>query len=345
MNTRHSSAFHAGSFQAAARPFFAGTEGRHARGAFGCPAVASAAAYAAADGPSKSGRAEAGLAELTEGPYLVIASQLDSGSLCRADAACRQLRSLNRASSGPWRALGARAFGGLELEGEGFDVEGGRKRLCMDWKGRCRRFSSEVPAFRPPFGGASITQVRHADEVAYCRCRLRSDLAPGVYLEVEVVANPDNLSLAVVDFEAGGRSSVTFSPDTGAVIRERKVQEAPRRVEGSYIHPLPATPLGQRFEGCVGVYLRSGSLAFFRRCAFSGEDVLRKGAWECTGFIADLNWVEGRLTPCIAFRDEGDYHVRISHVGPDPPQEPCKAKACAAAWSSLDWEAGPAVEN
>ena len=64
----------------------------------------------------------------------------------------------------------------------------------------------------------------------------------------------DNLSLAVVDFESGGRSSVrfdwqisrqsvhfpqccmsrlslkrrTFSPDTGAVIREKKLRESPR---------------------------------------------------------------------------------------------------------------------
>ena len=35
----------------------------------------------------------------------------------------------------------------------------------------------------------------------------------GVYLEVEVNENPDNLSLVVVDFDDGERSSVTFSPD------------------------------------------------------------------------------------------------------------------------------------
>merc|ERR1719188_228628 len=103
-------------------------------------------------------------------------------------------------------------------------------------------------------------------------CRLRTDILSAdsdrdVYLEVEVLANPDNVSLAVVDFEAGGCSSVTFSPDTGAVIRERKVREAPRRVEGAYIQPLPSLPPGQAFFGLLGLYLFQGNLAFFRRCA------------------------------------------------------------------------------
>merc|ERR1719440_90161 len=147
----------------------------------------------------------------------------------------------------------------------------GRKLARFDWKDRYRRFLSEVSTFRPPFGGTEITTVRHPDEVAYCRCRLRTDLLDvevenGVYLEIEVLTNPDNLSLAVVDFDAGGRSSVTFSPDTGAVIRERKVREAPRKVEGSYIQPLSTTPPGRRFEGSMGLYLHGGHLAFFRRC-------------------------------------------------------------------------------
>jgi hypothetical protein len=35
------------------------------------------------------------------------------------------------------------------------------------------------------------------------------------YVEVQIKKNADNLSLAIVDFDQGGKSSVTFSPDTG----------------------------------------------------------------------------------------------------------------------------------
>merc|ERR1719188_35712 len=101
-------------------------------------------------------------------------------------------------------------------------------------------------------------------------CRLRTDILSAdsdrdVYLEVEVLANPDNVSLAIVDFEAGGCSSVTFSPDTGAIIQERKVNEVPRKVEGFYIQPLDTITDGQCFEGFIGFYYCAGHLAFFRR--------------------------------------------------------------------------------
>lgn len=196
--------------------------------------------------------------------------------------------------------------------------------------------------------------MRHPDEVAYCKCRLRTDLLEhgseaGVYIEIEVLANPDNLSLAVVDFEAGGRSSVTFSPDTGAVIRERKVREAPRKVEGAYIQPLATTPPGRGFEGSMGLLLHAGHLAFFRRCRGADGEL---GQWESTGFVTDLAWAEGRrLTPCLAFRDEGPYRVRIARVGSPPLLPPARLTAAyeESSWSALDWEAGqptpPEVEN
>jgi hypothetical protein len=174
----------------------------------------------------------------------------------------------------------------------------------------------------------------------------------GVYLEVEVLLNPDNLSMAVVDFEAGGCSSVTFSPDTGAVIRERKVREAPRKVEGAYIQPLATLPPGHRFHGIMGLYLYSGSLAFFRRCATprpQGDMVL--GDWETTGFVSDLSWAEGRrLTPSLAFRGEGEYSVKILSVGAHPPLpvgRPSAELHNIVGWSGFDWEVGgeDAIEN
>merc|ERR1719284_1766195 len=59
------------------------------------------------------------LSDLTEGPYYQIAACLDATSLCQADATCRSLRDLHRAYSGPWHALGSRAFHGLEIDGDG----------------------------------------------------------------------------------------------------------------------------------------------------------------------------------------------------------------------------------
>jgi len=298
------------------------------------------------------------LAELPDGPYFVLASMLDAGTLCCLDASCRLLYGLNRANIGPWRELGARVFHGLELDHHGLFEEPelvrgdacGRKLTRIDWKGRVCRFHAEVPSFCPPFSGNEITSVPQPDEVAYFRCRLCTDvLEPssvrGRYFEVEVVMNPNNLSMAVVDFEAGGCSSVTFSPDTGAVIRESKVQEAPRKVEGAYIQPLHIVPPGRPFHGFMGLYLHKGRLAFFRRCTTGSiqDGDYKLGPWESTGFISDLSWAEGRrLTPCLAFRDEGAYHVRIVCVGTEPPVQPEQAASQqpqgAVAWSSFDWE-------
>jgi len=223
------------------------------------------------------------------GPYFVLTSWLDATELCRLDAACRLLRELNELRNGPWRVAGRQAFAGVELEAAGgfapFEdapSEGEStsaptlasaphsEGVPEGWKKRYEVFRQLMPTFSEPFGGSEIAVVRHADEVAYCRCRLRTDLLAlqperGFYVEVEVRRNADNLSLAVVDFEGGGRSSVTFSPETGAVLRERKVREAPRAIEGTYINLLSAAPVGQRFEGSMGLYFRAGHLAFFRR--------------------------------------------------------------------------------
>jgi len=326
-----------------------------------------------ATGANKSNVFKFALAELPDGPYLVLASFLDATILCKADAACRTFRQLNCSGIGPWRSLGLKKFFGLELEREGtFELPAvanptnrrlrssmatsnpRRKMPCVDWKTRFQYFCTNVPTFCSPFNGPLITSVAQLDEVAYFQCRLCTDIidetsSVGVYLEVEVQENCDNLSIAITDFEAGGCSSVTFSPDTGAVIRERKVREAPRRVEGAYIQPLPIVPPGSRFHGFVGLYLQRGRLAFFRRCnrsSMAHGQAKRGGlgAWESTGFISDLSWAEGRrLTPCLAFRDEGAYRVRVVTVSSQPPfaLEPfTTSEANNASWSGFDWEVG-----
>mmetsp|Transcript_18677 Transcript_18677/g.47984 ORF Transcript_18677/g.47984 Transcript_18677/m.47984 type:complete len:390 (-) Transcript_18677:458-1627(-) len=311
------------------------------------------------------------LADLADGPYYVIAAQLGAADLRNVDAACRLTRDLNRVNGGPWCNLGRRAFLGMELAGTGvFDPEEDedvavgpgtlacRRLQYIDWKGRYQRFLDGVIHFRSPFTGAEITAVDQADEIAYCRCKLRTDLLNassgcGVYLEVEVRKNPDNVSLAIVDFEAGGCSSVTFSPDTGAVIRERKIRESPRKVEGTYIQPLTTITSGQGFEGVMGLYIKGGHVAFFRRHAIlpeSGDgevDAVGKepelGPWECTGFVTDLSWAEGkRLTPCLAFRDIGAYQVCMTRVDAGPPIVPQRSTLAyeESNWRSLDWDAG-----
>jgi len=310
------------------------------------------------------------LADLSDGPYFVIAAQLGAVDLRNVDAVCRLTRDLNRVNSGPWCNLGRQAFLGMELDGPGvFEpedddaaVEAGtlacRKRQCIDWKGRYARFLEGVTQFRSPFLGMEISAVDQADEIAYCRCKLRTDVLDasngyGVYLEIEVRKNPDNVSLAVVDFEGDGCSSVTFSPDTGAVIRERKIRESPRKVEGTYIQPLTTITSGQGFEGSMGLYLKGGHLAFFRRHAAAvpesgdaGTDAadteLQLGPWECTGFVTDLSWAEGkRLTPCLAFRDVGAYQVCMTRVGAQPPVAAQRSTLAyeESNWRSLDWDA------
>jgi len=347
MKAHHGALMVPHAFQAAARPLYSGAIQRLPPGE---QAAVQRQAVDTEDHPSF-------LAELAEGPYFVIASMLDAASLCQMDTTCRLHYTMNRAHNGPWRALGAQMFDGLELEQDGvFEqpahlADNGRKLARIDWKGRYRRFVAEVPTFCAPFSGAHITSVAHPDEVAYFRSRLCTDVLDencthGVYLEVEVLLNPDNLSMAVVDFEAGGRSNVTFSPDTGAVIRERKVREAPRKVEGAYIQPLSTLPPGRRFHGIMGLYLYSGSLAFFRRCANGLTDggAMELGPWETTGFVSDLSWAEGRrLTPSLAFRGEGEYSVKILGVGTQPPLSIGKPSAEVhnnVAWSGFDWEVG-----
>lgn len=346
-------------------------EGRHRQMASQIDWAAEAAAEALVAAEAQAAEARPAvrrgiaLSDLADGPYHTIVSQLGPESLARVDAACRLTRELNRTYGGPWCKLGKRAFYGLELDRDSlFDEADGTplpagdvvcksvRAPTSDWKSRYMRFQEEVKMFRSPFSGAEITAVEQADEIAYCQCKLRTDLLfdnmgmLGVYLEVEVRTNPDNVSLAVVDFEGGGCSSVTFSPDTGAVIRERKVREAPRKVEGTYIQPLTTITSGQGFEGSMGLYLLGGHLAFFRRHSaprVDGEKGTEPAPWESTGFVTDLSWAEGRrLTPCLAFRDVGTYNVRLTCVDTVPPvaTERTTSAYDESNWRSLDWDAG-----
>jgi len=314
--------------------------------------------------------------------YFVTASKCDSLSLCALDATCRSFRKLNHAL-GLWRNLGVQKFEGLEVDERGLFTDcnqgrsttvsrfvnrtmnitnkptplGLRRRqmepafhipqlpnmreriLEVNWKQRLALFSREVYEFRSPFDPLNISVVGSPDEVAYTKCRLRADILAAnpnitIYLEIMVTENADNLSLAIVDFDEGGKSSVTFSPDTGAVIKETKIQEMPRRVKGAYIQPVK--PNFAKFEGRVGLYVKHGLIAFFRQYAAL--------PWESTGFCVDFSWARGqRLTPCLAFRDQGKYITRVTSVGKSPPFEPQVHEEAfnPSRWKELNWEGGP----
>lgn len=320
--------------------------------------------------PCSSTMADVSLTELTCGPYFNVASNMDQHDLCQMDATCRLLRKLN-CTLGPWRSLGVKVFNGMELEERDgifkFDQDltsrigsckaPAKKSVCIDWKKRYRHFKAEIQKFCAPFEGTEIMDVQNPDEVAYCKCKFYTGIfektsadteascvpssrssEKGVYLEVEVLSNADNLSLAVADFDNGGKSSVTFSPDTGAVIKETKIQESPRRVKGAYIQPLEPKP--DSFEGNMGLFVYKGQIAFFRRWQRKDSEK-EEHPWESTGFIIGVSWAEGRrLSPCLAFRNEGSYKVRLSRVDSAPPFWPQKTTEAfeEANWMELNWE-------
>lgn len=287
---------------------------------------------------------------LAAGPYFVMAAWLDFPELGRFDAACHTLKEMNERPMGPWHLAGLCAFNGIELgSGEDCLSFGADSRVPLhdnsdraSWKREFEVFHEGMSTFGSSLS-PDITAVSRCDEVVFARCRLRTDLlsattdGEGFYMQMEVRENSDKLSLAVVDFEGGGSSSVTFSPETGAVLRERKLKEDPRTVEGTYVHFLPAAAPGQGFTGTLGLFLSEGRLAFFRRWACpSGPG--GHGLWETTGFCTDLRWAQGpRLSVCVAFRDCGPYHVGISRVGGAPPVAPhmCQSALHDEVWMPL----------
>lgn len=245
--------------------------------------------------------------------------------------------------------LGIQEYHGIELYGcgifdifEGLHEHAGRKRVdAFDWKNRYMQFKKELLTFQSPFDGRIINEVENMNEVAHCKCMIRADalvqessnMRLGIYIEIKVEYNSDNLSLAVVDCQAGGHSSVTFSPDIGAVILKKKLKEPQGKVEAAYIQPLREIPLGERFQGSMGCYILDGHVAFLRRFA--------SGPWETTGFVTGLAWAHGNcLTPCLAFRDEGAYKVSIKHIGHMPPIEHTVPPMSynLSDWTVLDWD-------
>jgi hypothetical protein len=233
------------------------------------------------------------LAGGTGGPYFIIASQLDLLDLCQLDTTCGMLRAMH--SPSVWKAAGEASFLAIELAGWNRRVgsEPFIRRTTMklrhqvnpevNWKTRCRFFHAQLQTFSmKTFSmniGRQISTVRLDDELAYCRCILQTGVLAqhagiSVYVEFNVIRNDDNLSLALVDSPGAGKNftSVTFSPELGAVIIERQNVAVPG---GNSAHFLPAAPGGHKFEGKMGIYVKDGRVAFFRRWAQHSLDALR----------------------------------------------------------------------
>ena len=182
-----------------------------------------------------------------------------------------------------------------------------------------------------------LDSIAENDEVRYFNLSFPLNIGKSLYIEITVDANHDNLSLSLVDFAEGGVCSVTFSPDAGAIIKERKVKERPRQVRGSFAYALatlePQELRGTRFFGKVGLFVKAGKLAFLRQ----GRDQ----DWQSSGLCVQLKdeFDATVLTPCIAFRDYGDYGVEISRVSEHPPVavEENKALLENTAWQPITW--------
>ena len=171
---------------------------------------------------------------LPDGVYASITDFLEINDLLALELTNRACRELN-SSLNIWQSLGRDVFKGIEILDETFDdfsVQSSEKYRQGDsafWKHRLHDWRIRVLQFggEPATAILNLDQFREADEVCYLRCRIRAtDMYPGrgIFIDVQVTNNADNLSIAVVDFDEGGKSSVTFSPDTGAVIKETKVQ-------------------------------------------------------------------------------------------------------------------------
>lgn len=292
--------------------------------------------------------------ELTEGPFLLIASYLEAQELCQIDAACIRFKVLSDELN-LWRNLGTTVYAGIALEregtfenltswswksfsccryGDGFNV----------WKQRYGQFKREIFEFRFPFQGTGITEVRNRADTVYCslicRCKLAYDQTAlanvsttGVYFEVEVLANHHDISLMVVDFDQGEKSRVIFRPHIGVVVWE-ELQNS----DGTYMYIKAMHSKRPCFTGKMGVYVQNGNIAFFRKYE-KRENDNEEPCWGTTGFIMDAHpWAEGRkLTPCLAFEDEGsfeDAHVRVVQINSHPPFLPQKNRG---AYNSRNW--------
>jgi hypothetical protein len=284
------------------------------------------------------------------GPYHNLAPFFDIWDLCQLDASCRELRHSHRSSGSAWFARGEQDWQGIHLGDDGVYSSSS----SLDWKKRYLHFSQQALTFSLPFSGREIHSVQEADECAQLLSGVRTDMLQnvGLYMELEVLGNPDRLTISVTDWDVGGCSSLSFSPDAGMVFIERAPFSLPKQVSGKYLNALPALDQKQPFHGELGLFVNNGRIAFFRRCR-NGKVTSQKGEcvetgtsdeghWETSGYVTDLTWAAGNLlTPCVAFRHAGDYRVKIGKVCSKSPMSHeaiCGVTAAAVTAARPRWQ-------
>ena len=259
--------------------------------------------------------------------FCLLATFVGFLDLCALESISRSIYNSVRLS-GTWRTLAEKDLGIFESRNHPICCE---KRLYF------QKLAS-VKAFRKPFNDRRVNLVPLSDDVAYCNAivslyRLKA-LPPGqgFYIEFAVKDISDNLSVSLVDFDGNGNSSLTFSPDTGAVICETKAPGEP--LSGNYACVLPGAPhFGKKNEGLLAIFIsNTGEIMFLR----NSDD-----AWASTGYVCGTDWVQGGLaTPCIAFRRPGKYDVKINCAltTPKPPHvEKSVSQSSEIIWKPLRW--------
>jgi hypothetical protein len=232
-----------------------------------------------------------------------------------------------------WDDLIERDFGPLSLGASSLGTPGSAKD-------RYRKLVCAVTQFRSPFPDSQISFVSGSDQVAYFRAAISLDTLDrvpdglGVYIEVVVQDAFDSLSLSLVDFDGKGSSSLTFSPDIGAVIAETKSNSEPLWITGKFAHCLKPQPrFGRGNVSMMGVFVSKNCEIEFIRQLQPGFPV------HSTGVVGDCSWAHGGLiTPCIAFRDQGEYsvHIRSMRVSARPDCS-LPLKCTPPDWKSLLW--------
>ena len=109
---------------------------------------------------------------------------------------------------------------------------------------------------------------------------------------------------------------------------------------------IPGSSGWERFNGRLGMYLKDGRLSFFRQVQkpsdFVDPSPPPPEKWESTGFVVDLSWtsLNSQLTPCVSFRETGNYQVRITRFGyGDPPIAAPPDRMTEVEWTPMDWDA------
>ena len=203
-----------------------------------------------------------------------------------------------------------------------------------------RKLYAEVMLFLSQFrnsrGMKDIRSTQSDREVVYLNGIILVDhlrdlpASKGVFVEITVRKRSDNLSFCLVDFDGEGTTSLTFSPDAGAVIRETQTSED--EIIGEFAAVLRKEKrFGTDKDSKMAVFVSASCEIVFMRY-FAGK-------WESTGTVSDCAWVRGGLiTPCLAFKDAGQYHVKIEKmcICDQPPH----SKACPdePVWKPLLWE-------